>query len=49
MKEPDGNVHVIPLDGTEHEESGDCWCDPELTEDYTEEDGKKLYTHRQTQ
>lgn len=45
----DGNVHVVPLDGPEHIESKECWCEPELLEDYTHQGGLKLYTHKEIQ
>lgn len=47
--EPDGNVHVTPTNGPKHVESKDCWCEPELLEDYTEDGGKKLYLHKEPQ
>ena len=46
---PDGNVHVMPTHGPEHIESKDCWCEPELKEDYELEGGKKLYVHKELQ
>jgi hypothetical protein len=49
--EADGNVHVVPVGGPnpEHIESKDCWCGPELTEDYTSQGGTRLYTHKEIQ
>lgn len=49
-KEPDGNVHAMKVDiGVLHEESKDCWCEPELIEDATENGGVKCYLHKETQ
>ena len=31
----------------EHEESENCWCNPELIGDYTDEGGTKHYLHRE--
>lgn len=46
----DGNIHITPLDGyREHEESKDCWCEPTLEADHTDEGGKKVYVHRELQ
>jgi len=25
---PDGNIHVVPVDGEPHAESASCWCNP---------------------
>lgn len=49
MIEPDGNVHTIPYDGTEHDESAECWCEPELMADYTDSGGVKHYLHKELQ
>jgi len=35
--------------GVLHEESKDCWCEPELIEDATENGGVKCYLHKETQ
>lgn len=48
-KHPDGNVHTMPTSGPEHEESKDCWCEPELLEDYSSENGVKCYLHKEIQ
>ena len=45
----DGNVHTIPTDGPEHQESKDCWCHPDLLDDFTDEGGVKHYLHREIQ
>lgn len=45
----DGNVHTIPTHGPKHEESKDCWCEPELIGDYTNEGGVKHYMHKEIQ
>lgn len=45
--EPSGNVHVIPVfDGEpEHNQSPDCWCDPEIH--YVDPvSGNMVYSHR---
>lgn len=47
--ESDGNVHTMPTDGPAHIESKDCWCEPELIEDYTDQSGVKLYLHKEIQ
>lgn len=49
MSEPDGNVHTMPLDGPKHEESKDCWCEPELVADETANGGVKCYLHKEIQ
>jgi hypothetical protein len=46
---PDGNVHTMPMQGPEHIESKDCWCQPELKADFTDEGGRKMYLHREIQ
>lgn len=46
---PDGNVHTMPLDGPEHTESAECWCEPELIADETEGGGVKCYLHKEIQ
>ena len=46
---PDGNVHVMPTHGPEHIESKDCWCEPEIIEDETENGGVKCYLHKELQ
>lgn len=46
---PDGNVHCVPKTGPEHLERDDCWCDPELIQDSTNEGGCKAYLHREIQ
>jgi len=33
----------------EHIESPDCWCEPELIADHTNEGGTKAYLHREEQ
>lgn len=48
-KNIDGNVHVVPMHGPEHEESKDCWCCPDLIEDDTHNGGKKCYLHNELQ
>lgn len=40
----DGNIHTMP-----HKESGDCWCEPELKDDFTAQGGIKHYVHRDRQ
>lgn len=47
--EPDGNVHTMPTHGPEHEESKDCWCEPELADDFTSQGGVKYYVHKEIQ
>lgn len=47
--EPDGNVHTMPLDGPEHIESADCWCEPELIGDFEHSGGVKCYLHKELQ
>lgn len=51
MNQPDGNVHVVPTGGQnpEHIESKDCWCQPELRDDYSDTGGVKLYVHGEIQ
>lgn len=49
QKTIDGNVHVMPTHGPEHIESKDCWCEPELIEDETENGGVKCYLHKELQ
>lgn len=49
MSQPDGNVHVMPTHGSEHEETKDCWCEPELIEDCTSNGGKQCWLHREIQ
>jgi len=49
MSQPDGNVHTMPTYGPEHIESKDCWCEPELVEDFTNEGGVKVYLHKELQ
>lgn len=46
---PDGNVHTMPTYGPAHQESKDCWCEPELVGDYTNEKGVKHYLHKEIQ
>lgn len=46
---PDGHVHVMPRAGRKHVEDGRCWCEPELSEDYTDQGGRKMFVHRETQ
>ena len=45
---PDGNVHTMPDDG-KHAENKNCWCHPELRDDFTSEGGKKHYVHNRAQ
>ena len=45
----DGHVHTIPIDGPEHSESKECWCEPILMDDYTEQGGCKHYLHKEQQ
>ena len=49
MNQPDGNVHTMPLLGPAHEESEDCWCEPELVADHSKEGGVKCYLHKEIQ
>jgi len=49
MSDPDGNVHTMPMDGPEHIESKDCWCEPELVDDFTKDGGVKHYLHKEIQ
>lgn len=49
QKTIDGNVHVMPTHGPEHIESKDCWCEPELIGDETENGGVKCYLHKELQ
>ncbi len=49
MSQPDGNVHTMPVAGPPHVESADCWCEPELVADYSEEGGVKCYLHKEIQ
>lgn len=44
----DGNVHVMPSD-EEHYENENCWCNPTLQEDFTEDGGKKVFVHNRRQ
>lgn len=46
---PDGDVHTMPTHGPKHEESKDCWCNPELAGDYTDDGGVKHYVHKELQ
>jgi hypothetical protein len=46
---PDGNVHTMPTNGPEHIESKDCWCEPVLDADYTDQCGVKHYVHKELQ
>ncbi len=46
---PDGNIHTMPVDGRPHIESSDCWCGPDLIEDYSDSGGFKLYLHKEFQ
>lgn len=46
---PDGNIHTMPNFGPVHEESADCWCEPELIADYEAEGGRKCYLHKEIQ
>ena len=42
---PDGNIHVVPTEGKEHNENKDCWCDPRL--DYKDEiTNKEVWVHK---
>lgn len=47
----DGNVHVVPVGGQNpwHAESKDCWCEPDLEHDFTDDGGVKVYVHREIQ
>lgn len=47
--EPDGNIHVMPDYGPKHFESKDCWCEPELIEDASENGGTKCFLHKELQ
>lgn len=45
--EVDGNVHVMPADGPEHQENKECWCEPYL--DYKDtENSNEVWVHRDT-
>ena len=46
---PDGNVHCMPKSGPEHTESVDCWCEPEVIQDSSNEGGCKAYLHKEVQ
>ncbi len=46
--EVDGNVHIMPLD-KQHYENSECWCNPEIIDDFTSNGGKKVYLHREIQ
>lgn len=48
----DDNIHVIPIDGNEHQESETCWCNPYWDEENKLEyqsglASKKLFIHRE--
>lgn len=45
----DGNVHTMPTSGPPHEESEDCWCEPEMIGDYSEQGGAKHFLHKEIQ
>lgn len=49
MSDHDEHVHCIPTgEGQpEHRSHANCWCEPELVEDYTDENGLKLYVHKE--
>ncbi len=47
--EPDGHVHVMPMGGPEHKESKDCWCEPELRYDFTDNGGHQVWVHKEIQ
>lgn len=49
QRDSDGNVHTMPTDGPAHEESKDCWCEPELRDDFTDQGGVKHYLHKEIQ
>lgn len=49
MIETDGNIHTMPTHGPEHEESENCWCEPELLNDFTAIGGVKQYLHKEIQ
>lgn len=42
------DVHVVPEFKGErvHKSTPECWCDPELREDYTDQGGGRLWVHR---
>lgn len=42
------DVHCMPDDG-KHECSKKCWCQPELNADFRDEDGRRLWVHRELQ
>lgn len=42
------DVHTMPNDG-KHECSKNCWCEPELKEDFRETGGKRLWLHKELQ
>jgi len=39
-----GDVHVSPNFGREHETSCRCWCSPELN--FTADNGNQVWVHR---
>lgn len=42
------DIHTMP-DDNKHECSKDCWCEPELIGDYTDQGGVKHYLHKELQ
>ena len=40
------DIHYMPDDG-KHECSKNCWCQPELNENFKDEDGRRLWVHRE--
>jgi len=43
----DGNIHVIPTESSmPHQESKDCWCEPELVQPIDDEHDKEVWAHR---
>jgi len=47
MSQHDGNIHVIPAEGTmEHVESKDCWCEPTLVQAIDDEHDKEVWAHK---
>lgn len=44
----DEDIHCMPVAGG-HVNSKKCWCEPELTEDYRDQGGRRLWVHREIQ
>lgn len=41
----DGHIHVVPTEGKPHDESRDCWCEPEL-HSKDEETDIEVWSHK---